>query len=180
MFIGNTYKQASLISLIKEANLFTNHAFQTMKTITHCDEIIPNIIYCHKHLHLQLYVALSFLELSWKYVFPQRIIKTRNNVYKHGTLKKKTFEGHKKLVYIFTVFIHSFPVVDWFCLFIYLWVLTFPLEDCSEFGKFVITLINYIGFKDIFGWPISNCFPGTWCLKKWVGKNTASIINFIF
>ena len=35
----------------------------------------------------------------------------------------------------------SFPVVDWFCLFIYLWVLTFPLEDCSEFGNFVITLI---------------------------------------
>jgi hypothetical protein len=23
--------------------------------------------------------------------------------------------------------VHSFPVVDWFCLFIYLWVLTFPL-----------------------------------------------------
>jgi hypothetical protein len=36
---------------------------------------------------------------------------------------------------------HSFPLVDWFCLFIYLWVLTFPLEDCSEFGNFVITLI---------------------------------------
>ena len=36
---------------------------------------------------------------------------------------------------------HSFSVVDWFCLFIYLWVLTFPLEDCSEFGNFVITLI---------------------------------------
>jgi len=36
----------------------------------------------------------------------------------------------------------SFPVVDWFCLFIYLWVLTFPLEDCAEFGNFVITLIN--------------------------------------
>jgi hypothetical protein len=31
--------------------------------------------------------------------------------------------------------------VDWFCLFIYLWVLTFPLLDCSEFGNFVITLI---------------------------------------
>jgi hypothetical protein len=29
----------------------------------------------------------------------------------------------------------------WFCLFIYLRVLTFPLEDCSEFGNFVITLI---------------------------------------
>jgi hypothetical protein len=28
---------------------------------------------------------------------------------------------------------HSFSLVDWFCLFIYLWVLTFPLEDCSEF-----------------------------------------------
>jgi hypothetical protein len=37
---------------------------------------------------------------------------------------------------------HSFPVVDWFCLFIYLWVLTFLLEDCSEFGNFVITLIS--------------------------------------
>ena len=35
----------------------------------------------------------------------------------------------------------SFPVVDWFCLFIDLWVLTFPLEDCSVFGNFVITLI---------------------------------------
>ena len=37
---------------------------------------------------------------------------------------------------------HSFPVVDWFSLFIHLWVLTFPLKDCSEFGNFVITL-NY-------------------------------------
>jgi hypothetical protein len=38
---------------------------------------------------------------------------------------------------------HSFPVLDWFCLFIYLWVLTFPLEDCSEFGNVVIILWNY-------------------------------------
>ena len=38
----------------------------------------------------------------------------------------------------------SFPVVDWFCLFIDLWVLTFPLEDCSVFGNFVITLIQRI------------------------------------
>ena len=37
----------------------------------------------------------------------------------------------------------SFPVVDWFCLFIYLWVLTFPLEDGSEFDNFVITLIKH-------------------------------------
>jgi hypothetical protein len=35
---------------------------------------------------------------------------------------------------------HCFPVVDWFCLFIYLWVLTFPLLDYSEFGNFVISL----------------------------------------
>ena len=38
--------------------------------------------------------------------------------------------------------VHSFPVVDWFCLFICLWVLPFPLEDCSEFGNFVINLIH--------------------------------------
>ena len=37
---------------------------------------------------------------------------------------------------------HSFPVVDRFCLLIYLWVLTFPLYDGSEFGNFVITLIS--------------------------------------
>ena len=36
----------------------------------------------------------------------------------------------------------SFLVVDWCCLFIYLWILTFPLEDCSEFGNLVITLIE--------------------------------------
>ena len=36
---------------------------------------------------------------------------------------------------------YGFPVVDWFCLFVYLWVLNFPLLDCSEFGNFVITLI---------------------------------------
>ena len=39
---------------------------------------------------------------------------------------------------------YSFPVVDWF---IYLWVLTFPLADCSEFGNFVITLIFNIYLK---------------------------------
>ena len=30
---------------------------------------------------------------------------------------------------------------NWFCLFVDLWVLPFPLEDCSVFGNFVITLI---------------------------------------
>ena len=36
----------------------------------------------------------------------------------------------------------SFPVVDWFCLFVDLWALPFPLEDCLLFGNFVITLID--------------------------------------
>ena len=40
----------------------------------------------------------------------------------------------------------QFSVVDWFCLFIYIWVLTFPLEDCSEFGNFFITLICPFSF----------------------------------
>jgi hypothetical protein len=44
---------------------------------------------------------------------------------------------------------HIFPVVDWFCLFIYLWVLTLPLEDCSEFGYFVITFTEYLYHR----WP---------------------------
>jgi hypothetical protein len=39
---------------------------------------------------------------------------------------------------------HSFPVVDWFCLFIHLLVLTFPLQDCSELGNFAITLIYHL------------------------------------
>ena len=34
----------------------------------------------------------------------------------------------------------SFPVVDWFCLFVDFCVLPFPLDDCSVFGNFVITL----------------------------------------
>jgi hypothetical protein len=54
---------------------------------------------------------------------------------------------------------HSFPVVDWFCLFIYLWVLTFPLEDCSEFGNFVIT---HIYSSD------------TTCYKSWMKTGTAN------
>ena len=35
----------------------------------------------------------------------------------------------------------SFPVVNWFCLFVDLWVMPFHLEDCSVFSNFVITLI---------------------------------------
>ena len=43
----------------------------------------------------------------------------------------------------------SFPVVEWFCLFIDLWVLTFPLEDCSVFCNFVITLIYHHDITEI-------------------------------
>ena len=47
----------------------------------------------------------------------------------------------------------SFPVVDWFFLFVDLWVLPFPLEDCSVFGNFVITLIFFpILQKHIIKW----------------------------
>ena len=52
--------------------------------------------------------------------------------------------------------VFSFPVVDWLCLFIYLWVLTFPLLDCSEFGNFVITLIH---------WDVSSSAVPT--LRQW-------------
>ena len=41
-------------------------------------------------------------------------------------------------------------IYEEFCLFIYLSVLTFPLEDCSEFGNFVFTLIEDTKGKIIF------------------------------
>jgi hypothetical protein len=50
----------------------------------------------------------------------------------------------------------SFPVVDWFCLFVDLWVLPFPLEDCSVFGNFVFTLIDVKGGCS-FSWYWWNC-----------------------
>ena len=46
--------------------------------------------------------------------------------------------------------LQSFPVVAWFCLFIYLWVLTFPLEDCSKFGYFIITIYYPFGIFKLF------------------------------
>jgi hypothetical protein len=70
---------------------------------------------------------------------------------------------------------HSFPVVDWFCLFIYLWVLTFSLEDCSEFGNFVITLIWHKGTRwalCFVGLSPSIChqYPGQIEIFKWSKK----------
>jgi hypothetical protein len=53
----------------------------------------------------------------------------------------------------------SFPVVDWFCLFVDLWVLPFCLKDCSVFGNFVITLIYTIkipGHYFEYRWPFSS------------------------
>ena len=51
----------------------------------------------------------------------------------------------------------SFPVVDLFCLFIDLWVLPFPLEDCSVFGNFVITLDFYSA-----SWPQTQLLVDIW------------------
>ena len=74
---------------------------------------------------------------------------------------------------------HSFLVVDWFCLFIYLWVLTFPLLDCSEFGNFVITLICIWYCESIFirwqqfSWFLQNALiHGFWIpgFKQSMGK----------
>ena len=64
---------------------------------------------------------------------------------------------------------HSFPVVDWFCLFIYLWVLTFPLQDCSEFGNFVITLIVcYMSCVNVLHSVLLNCICNVeWKIKLW-------------
>jgi hypothetical protein len=56
---------------------------------------------------------------------------------------------------------HSFPVVDWFCLFIYLWALTFPLLDCSEFGNFVITLIYCTNIPVFY-----KNLLGQWCVLQ--------------
>ena len=60
---------------------------------------------------------------------------------------------------------YSFPVVDWFCLFIYLWVLTFPLEDCSEFGNFVITLNCYLNIN-FFGTTAIILATTNWLLEN--------------
>ena len=50
----------------------------------------------------------------------------------------------------------SFPGFDWYCLFVYLWVLPFPLEDCSVLDNLFITLIQLrweivVRFVDING-----------------------------
>ena len=38
---------------------------------------------------------------------------------------------------------HSFPVVDWFCLFIYLWVLTFPCKIIRSSVVLLLPLFTY-------------------------------------
>jgi hypothetical protein len=58
-------------------------------------------------------------------------------------------------IVIYTVF-HSFPVVDWFCLFIYLWVLTFP---CKIVRSSVILLLPSLSivlsvFSYLFLWSL--------------------------
>ena len=62
--------------------------------------------------------------------------------YHHQTFKTWFDIGFVCINTILCYLFPSFPVVDRFCLFIYFWVLTFPLEYCSEFGNFVITFIS--------------------------------------
>ena len=70
---------------------------------------------------------------------------------------------------------HSFPVVDWFCLFIYLWVMTFPLGDCSEFVKFVITLICTFSFGPCV---VRSSIYRFW-LSPWVSPNSSYGLNLL-
>ena len=70
---------------------------------------------------------------------------------------------------------HSFPVVDWFCLFIYLWVLTFPLGDCSEFVKFIITLICTFSFGPCV---VRSSIYRFW-LSPWVSSNSSYGLNLL-
>ena len=53
----------------------------------------------------------------------------------------------------------------WFCLFVDLWVLTFPLEDCSVFGNFVITLIVKPSWKIVETGIIDTAIYDTWPLN---------------
>jgi hypothetical protein len=63
---------------------------------------------------------------------------------KRGVHKSGTYGFYSSCLYqVRAIAVFSFPVVDWFCLFVDLWVLPFPLEECSVFGNFVITLILY-------------------------------------
>ena len=51
----------------------------------------------------------------------------------------------------------SFSVVNWLCLFVDIWVLPFPLEDCLVYGNFVITLIcDGSGFLRVLRFPSAN------------------------
>jgi hypothetical protein len=46
----------------------------------------------------------------------------------------------------------SFPIVDWFSLFLDLGVLPFPLEDCSVLGNFVIIPMYYLVTKPVISY----------------------------
>ena len=43
----------------------------------------------------------------------------------------------------------SFPVIDWFCLFVDLWVLPFPLEDCSIILLLLLFKLSVAGELEI-------------------------------
>ena len=76
----------------------------------------------------------------------------------------------------------SFQVVDWFCLFVDLWVFTFPLEDCSVFVNFVIILLHFCFHLQKCSdmeknMNFLNCkyqFPYTCFLTGWVNKSRSN------
>jgi hypothetical protein len=68
-----------------------------------------------------MFIPFGFLELNMKWS-----ISEYNLSFKHNW-RYRTKCGFP-----------SFPVVDWFCLFVDVWILSFPLEDCSVFGNFVM------------------------------------------
>jgi hypothetical protein len=89
--------------------------------------------------HIDKTISLTFLLTPYLYTFslyenPSFIIFSAETEYTISLEMPVPSQGHCGF--------HSFSVVDWFCLFINLWVLTFSLQDCSEFCNFVITLID--------------------------------------
>jgi hypothetical protein len=80
---------------------------------------------CNKHVfgkYFRLVLHLKFDVLLYAKNFLTHIKKLQGCSIYTGFTTIDTFipsQGHNGF--------HSFPVVDWFCLFIYLWVLTFPL-----------------------------------------------------
>jgi hypothetical protein len=85
---------------------------------------IPSYVFSVKIKHIPSYVFSVAIKHIPSYVFSVKIkhipsyvfsVKIKHILFRNACTKSRHYG------------FHSFPVVDWFCLFIYLWVLTFPL-----------------------------------------------------